>query len=196
MIKGYAYITRTGYDPEKGRSIKDPYLGDTPSLGACMPNIRSLVDPGDHIFTISGKVPEAKQYVVGGFEVAQKIHATTAYKLFPERRLRLLDGGQLSGNIIVNGYGRQHSLDDHASDSFERRIQNYVVGCNPIVLTTPDEIERGRDETMYVLRHLFRKGGDAPIKVLGRWRRLDEYQVRELRAWLLSLKSPAIVMLN
>jgi len=38
MKKGYMYITSTGYDPERGKSINDPYLGDVPTLGACMPN--------------------------------------------------------------------------------------------------------------------------------------------------------------
>jgi hypothetical protein len=187
-VKGYAFITSSGYDPEKGKLIKDPYLGDVPTLGACMPNIRRRVVPGDHIFVISGKIPGVPQYIVGGFEVAEKITALAAYRRFPELRLRRLDDGQLTGNIIVDARGNQHPLDTHSS--FEERIQNYIVGRNPIALTAPHEIAQGREETLAVLRSVLRKNGPAPFNILGRGgSRLDYKQVLELRDWLLSLKS-------
>lgn len=187
-IKGYTFITRTGYDPEKGKLIKDPYLGDIPTLGACMPNIRRQVVPGDHIFVISGKVPGVPQYIVGGFEVAEKITALAAYRRFPELRLRQLEDGQLMGNIIVDGRGNQHPLDTHSS--FEERIQNYIVGRNPIALTATHEIAQGREETLGVLRSVLRKSGLAPFNLIGRGgTRLDYKQVLELRDWLLSVKS-------
>jgi hypothetical protein len=186
-IKGYSFITRTGYDPEKGKHIKDPYLGDVPTLGACMTNIRRQVVPGDYLFVISGKVPGVQQYIVGGFEVAEKITALKAYRMFPEHRLRSLDDGQPTGNIIVDAQGNQHPLDNHSS--FERRIENYIVGRNPIVLTEPHEIARGREETLYVLRSIFRKNGAAPINIIGRCSKLDYKQIQELRDWLLSLKA-------
>ena len=195
-LKGYAFIGSTGYDPEKGKSINDPYFGTPPSLGACMPNIRRLVIPGDHIFFITGKVPNAQQYIVGGFEVAAKMHATVAYDLFPEQRLRLSDGGQRIGNVIVDASGNQHHLDVdiHDPSSFGRRAENYVVGRNPIALTTSEEIARGREETLYVLRRILRKSGDSPFKMFGRWCKLDAYQIRELRDWLRSLKSTSLAM--
>lgn len=193
-VKGYMFITSTGYDPEKGRLIKDPYLGDTPSLGACMPNIRRQVTPGDHIFVVSGKMPQTDQYVVGGFEVAEKIHASTAYERFPEQRLHLTEEGQLAGNIILDSQGKQHPLDTHHSDSFERRVENYVVGRNPIVIAGPDEIARCREETLYVLRSILGKNGNSVIQVLGRCSKLDVYQVLELRDWLLSLKSSSLAL--
>ena len=105
---GRIFITRTGYDPQRGRHIKDPYLSDTPSLGACRPDIRRRLAPGDHVFVISGKVPDANQFVIGGFEVESKIDMREAYRLFPEQRLRRRDDGQLAGNIIVNSKGGQH----------------------------------------------------------------------------------------
>jgi hypothetical protein len=187
-IKGYAFITRTGYDPEKGKQIKDPYLGDTPTLGACMTNIRRQVVPGDFIALISGKVPGVSQYVVGCFEVAEKINALTAYRMFPEHRLRLMDDGQVTGNIIVDARGKQHPLDNHSS--FERRIENYIIGRDPVVLTEPNEIAKGREETLYVLQTIIGKNGPAPIKLVGRGgKKLDYKQVQELRDWLLSLKN-------
>jgi hypothetical protein len=67
MKKGYVIIERYGYDPDNGKSINDPYLGDVPTLGACVPNIRHWVDPGDHLFFVSGKVHSAPQFVIGGF---------------------------------------------------------------------------------------------------------------------------------
>ena len=185
-MKSYLHITETGYDPVAGKPIFDPYLGDQPSLGACMPNIRRLVVPGDRIFTMSGKVDGVQQFIIGTLEVAEKISARTAFNRFPEQRLRMVDG-QVVGNIIVDSRGRQHRLDHHTN--FARRIQNYIVGRNAIALTTRREIARGREETLYVLRYLLRKDGDSPIKVMGRWCRLDETQSRELTDWLLDIKS-------
>ena len=155
-----------------------------------MPNIRRQVVPGDFIALISGKVPGVSQYIVGCFEVADKINALTAYKIFPEHRLRLRDDGQLTGNIIVDAKGKQHPLDKHQSSSFERRIENYIIGRNPIVLTKPDEIAQGREETLDVLRTILGKNGSAPIQIIGRGgKKLDFKQVQEIRDWLLSLKN-------
>lgn len=186
-IKGYSMITRTGYDPQLGKHVKDPYLGAVPTLGACMPRIRQHVVPSDHLFFVSGKVPGVQQYIVGGFEVAEKISALKAYRMFPELRLRRMEDGQLTGNIIVDARGNQHPLDNHSS--FERRIENYIVGRDPIVLTEPHEIARAREETLYVLRSIFRKNGAAPINIIGRCSKLDHKQIQDLRDWLLSLKA-------
>ena len=116
---GKIFITRQGYDPQLGKHIKDPYLGPQPSLGACRPDIRKQLRKGDHIFVISGKVPQANQFVMAGFEIEAKIDATEAYQLFPEQRLRQGQDGQLMGNIIVDANGYQHQLDNH--NSFENR---------------------------------------------------------------------------
>lgn len=188
-IKGYIYITSTGYDPERGKEIKDPYLGDTPTLGACMPNIRRRVDPGDYIFLISGKVPNVPQYIVGGFEVAENIKATVAYKRFPDLRLRQKENGQLTGNIVVDAWGNQHHLDNHNSSTFGRRVENYVVGRNPICITHPHEIELARELTLDILKSVYKKDGPAPINIVGRWSRLDAKQIEEIKDWLLLLKT-------
>src|SRR3954462_4837491 len=175
MSKGYIFITSSGYDPERGKNLNDPYLGQTPTFGGCMPNLRRLVVEGDHIFVISGKMPGVTQFVIGGFEVAHKIDAMTAYHQFPNQRMHT-DSGQVQGNVLINGAGRQHRLDEHAQDTFRARIQNYVVGRNPIALTESHEIARGREETLAVLREVLRRPGTSPIDVLGRWGRLNENQ--------------------
>ena len=87
---GKIFVTSSGYDPEKGKHVKDPYLGPNPSLGACRPDIREQLQKGDHVFVVSGKVRGVDQVVLGGFEVAEKISAMEAYERFPEQRLRLL----------------------------------------------------------------------------------------------------------
>ena len=87
VLKGYIYVSGTGTDPAERRNLNDPRFRKTPSLGACVPNIRRLVLPGDHIFVVSGMTPGVQQYVVGGFEVAEKISALAAYKRFPEAKL-------------------------------------------------------------------------------------------------------------
>jgi hypothetical protein len=184
---GKILITRTGYDPELGKHVKDPYLGPCPTMGACRPDIRRKLREGDHIFVISGKIPGASQYVMGGFEIESKIDAREAYRLFPELRLRRREDGQLTGNIIVDAKGNQHKLDDHSS--FEGRIKHYVIGKNLVSLTAPCEVADGRRETLDVLRDILHKKGDSPFVIIGRGGAdLTENQVSELRTWLASLK--------
>lgn len=189
---GRIFITRTGYDPEKGKHVKDPTLGPIPTFGACRPDIRRRVVEGDHIFVISGKVSGVPQYVIGGFEVAQKLDVMTAFRSLPEQRLHRRPDGQLDGNIIVDARGRQHRLDTHRADTFENRITDYVVGRNPIALTTPDEIANGRAQTLDVLREILRSTGKSPFEIVGRFgTTLTEDQVAQLRDWLCSLKQPS-----
>lgn len=187
---GKLFITRSGYDPQLGRHVKDPYLGDSPSLGACRPDFRRQLKPGDYIFTVSGKVPRVPQFLMGGFEVAAKVHANDAYRMFPEQRLHKLEDGQLDGNVIVDAQGRQHGLDDHKN--FVKRLDNYIIGKNPIVLATPTEIERARRETLEVLCDVFKKRGRSPHEVISRFgRSLAEDQVQALIAWLRHIKRAA-----
>jgi hypothetical protein len=184
---GKIFITRSGYDPELGKHVKDPYLGPCPTLGACRPDIRRRMEPGDHIFVISGKIPQVNQFIMGGFEIEAKIDANDAYRLFPEQRLRMLPDGQLTGNIIVNASGKQHELDDHTS--FDKRLKNYVIGTNLLALCTPPEIAAGRSQTLEVLRQILQKDGGSPKDIVGRWgANLNEVQILQLRDWLAALK--------
>jgi hypothetical protein len=183
---GKIFITSSGYDPQLGKYVKDPYLGPNSSLGACRPDIRERIRIGGHIFVISGKVPNVSQFVMGGFEVAAKIDAREAFRRFPEQRLHLLKDGQLGGNIIVDADGAQHPLDNH--NSFSRRISNYVVGTNGISMETPEEIAVAREQTLEMLREVLGKKGGSPWEVVGRWGSdLSDVQVFRLREWLLPL---------
>lgn len=185
---GKIFITSSGYDPEFGRHVHDPYLGPCPTLGACRPDIRRQLREGDHIFVISGKVPRVNQYVMAGFEVDTKVDANEAYRMFPELRLRKREDGQLTGNIIVDAGGHQHKLDDH--DSFEKRIKNYVIGKNPLILSNLAEIAEGRRQTMDALCDILQTRGDTPFDVIGRGgRKLTERQIIQLRDWMASLKT-------
>jgi hypothetical protein len=187
---GKIFITRSGYDPQLGKHIKDPYLGPCPTLGACRPDIRKQLEKGDHIFVISGRIPNVNQFVMAAFEIESKIPAIEAYRLFPALRLHRLADGQLDGNIIVKPDGQQHELDDH--NSFARRIQNYVIGTNLISLVTPDEISEGRKQTLEALREILKKQGTSPIDLVGRWgTKLTDKQVLQLRDWLAAVKRAA-----
>lgn len=186
-MKGYIYITSSGYDPEQGLHLKDPYLGTVPTMGACRPDIRRQVVEGDHIFVVSGKIKAVPQYVIGGFEVGKKIDMLAAYARYPELRLRKREDGQLTGNIIVNSSGNQHHLDNHAG--FERRIANYIIGRNPLVLTTPEAVARGREGTLRELSEILGREGKSPIRILGRAaNKLDSEQVKALRNWLATIQ--------
>lgn len=192
---GKIFITSSGYDPEAGKHVKDPYLGPgIPSLGACRPDVRRRMNIGDHLFFISGKVPGIEQFVMGGFAVAEKISAREAFRRFPERRLRLLEDGQLEGNVVVDRAGRRHKLDTHnpSERAFSARVENYIVGGDAVVLDRPEEIDAARRGTLDFLAHLFGREARRPIELVGRWgASLDHVQVRELRAWLESLKRAA-----
>ena len=139
---------------------------------------------------ISGKVPRVEQFVMAGFEIESKIDATEAYRLFPEQRLQVREDGQLTGNIIVDASGKQHALDDHKS--FDRRIENYVVGKDLISLETLDEIATGRRQTIEALRDILHKRGNSPFELVGRFgTQLTEEQIRQLRQWLAAIKKAA-----
>lgn len=186
---GKIFVTSSGYDPEKGKDVKDPYLRPKSSLGACRPDIREKLQKGDHIFVVSGKVRNVDQFVIGGFEIEEKIPAIEAYGRFPEQRLVLLPNGQVSGNVIVTADGKQHKLDHH--DKFARRIQNYVVGTNTVALLTPEEIAEGRWRTLEILRDVFGIKGNSIRDLMGRNRNLSEKQVLKLRAHLTAVKNMA-----
>jgi hypothetical protein len=187
---GKLFITRQGYDPEQGRHIKDPHLGKDPSLGACRPDFRRQVKPGDYVFTISGRVPGVPQFLMGGFEVAAKVHANDAYRLFPKQRLHRLADGQVAGNVIVNSRGQRHRLDDHRN--FEKRLDNYVIGKNPIALSKPREIALARRDTLDVLCDVLKRPGKTPHEVVTRFgRTLSEEQVEMLLVWLREIKRAA-----
>lgn len=188
---GKIFVTGSGCDPVKGKHIKDPYLGPQPSLGACRPDIRRRVQKGDHIFVVSGKVQGFSQIVLGGFEVAEKIGVIDAYERFPEQRLLLLPNGEVTGNVIVSAEGRQHALDHHKKDTFDRRIENYLVGTNPIALLTLEEIEEGRLQTLEILRDVFEKKGNSVREIMGRHRNMTERQVYKLRMLLDEVKKSA-----
>jgi hypothetical protein len=186
---GKMFITRSGYDPSKGKHVKDPYLGPKPTLGACRPDIRAKLQKGDHIYVVSGKVPNIDQFIMGGFEIEEKISAAEAYLRFPEQRLRLREDGQLAGNVIVNADGKQHELDGH--DKFDRRIENYVVGTNSIVLSTPAEIAEARLRTLEILQDIFQKKGNSVREIIGRCSNLTDKQIEKLRDYLETVKKAA-----
>jgi hypothetical protein len=186
---GKIYVISSGYDPEKGKHVNDPYLGPNPTLGACRPDIREKLEKGDHIFAVSGKVRNFDQILLGGFEIAEKISAMEAYERFPERRLRLLPNGQITGNVIVTADGEQHELDDH--NQFDRRIENYIVGTDPIALLMPEELAEGREHTLEILSAVFQRKGNSVREIIGRCSNLTEKQILKLRDLLDEIKRKA-----
>ena len=176
-MKGYIYTMFAGADPGAGWVMTDPTFGKRPTLGACMPNVRRAVVPGDHIFVISGRVNGLRQYVVGGFEVAEKIDALAAYERFPAHRMREEDG-RLVGNIVVRADGSRNPIDYHSN--FASRVQNYIVGKSAQVVEGESAVLAARDRTLPLIRKMFQKDGETVHSVLGRWRRLDPHQIESL----------------
>jgi len=188
-MKGYVYTMFAGADPGAGWQLNDPIFGKVPTLGACMPNIRRLVLPGDYIFVVSGRVEGLRQYVVGGFEVSEKINALAAFDRFPHLRQHKMPDGSLAGNIIVTQDGKQTPTDYHSN--FEKRLENYVVGRKPITLEKPPEVKRARDESLDALGDILSKKGDRISDVIGRWRKLDGQQIHKMINWMESIKAGA-----
>ena len=184
-MSSYIYTMFEGADPGHGWVMNDPVFTGPPTLGACVPNIRRTVTLGDYIFAVSGRVPGEKQFVVGGFRVAEKITALVAYERFPQHRLRKGKGGSVEGNIIVTAKGTHHPLDNHSN--FEKRIENYIVGCDPVSLQTDEQFDRARDETIPVLAEIFHKRGDRVFDIIGRHRSMTDAQAGELLNWLQQL---------
>ena len=170
-MKGYIYSMYQGADPGVGWRLNDPIFGSKPTLGACVPNIRRTVQIGDWIFVISGRVKAQQQYVVGGFRVAEKIDQLAAAARFPEQMVRKGDDGQLEGNVIVNPDGSRRADDQHTS--FERRLENFIVGDQPMLVEGLEAIARARAETLPALTRIFGKDGNRPFDNIGRDRRMD-----------------------
>lgn len=187
-MKGYIYTMFEGADPGNGWEMTDPIFDVVPTMGACMPQIRRVVNIDDYIFTISGRMKSLEQYVVGGFQVKEKIDALLAYDRFPEYRQTLHDDGSLSGNIIVDKNGNQNQFDYHKGN-FEQRIQNYIIGKNPNYISDADHIKRARGAaSLGILSDIFGKEGNKPHDIIGRWRKLDERQIDKMLNWLDEIK--------
>jgi len=187
-MSGYIYTLYKGADPARGWVLTDPiFEGVRATLGACVPNIRNAVRQGDWIFSVSGRVPGLRQFVIGGFKVIDKIDHLAAYGRFPENRLTKAANGQLLGNIIVQADGSQHPYDGHKN--FDRRIRNYIVGGEAIYLTTPDEFEIARSETIETLSQVICKDGQKVFDLIGRHRKLSDEQTTHLRLWLENVKA-------
>lgn len=188
--KAYIFVSPRS-DPGIGVRLDDPIFGRITTMGQCRPDLRRLIKPGDHIFVISGTNKGVSQYVIGGFEVDEKLDALLAHKRFPDLRLKI-ENGEKVGNIIVDGQGKHHPLDHHPEHNFKRRIQNYLVGRNHIQLNTDSEIRLGRENSLEILKEIFNTPRARKIReIIGRSARMDEAQVDKLLEALKELKTEA-----
>ena len=94
------------------------------------------------------------------------------------------------GNVLIDETGKQHPLDTHSPNNFDRRIENYLVGAHHVSLETPAEVARGRSETLERLSSILEKPrANRVIDVMGRWARLDEAQIEKTLDWLRGIKA-------
>lgn len=186
-MSSYIFITKSEYDPVSGRHIKDPYIDELSTMGACRPDLRKYVSIGDCIVLVSGKTKGVDQFIVGAFQVEEKITSKEAYDRFKHLRLHRREDGQLDGNIITTAEGEQHPLDEHTK--FEKRLDNYLVGRTLVRFDKPEEVERGRAKCMSILAEVFGKTGEKPRDVIGRMSKIDDSQLPVLLDLLRSLKT-------
>ena len=176
-----------------GQPLVDPALSSRrPTMGTCRPDLRRLVTLGGQIFVVSGSMGKlVNQYVIGGLEVHDKLPSQmAAFEKYPEHRIHYNAAGQRLGNIIVTEDGDHDPRDGH--DKFDRRIQNYLVGKNPVFLETEREITLGREHTVEILARIFDKPAAKRIReVMGRMAKLSDEQAGRLREALMQLKAEA-----
>lgn len=191
-MASYIFVS-PGSDPGMGKPLVDPVLsGARPTMGTCRPDLRRLVKLGDQIFVVSGSMGKlVNQYVIGGLEIKDKLaNQLLAYEKYPEHRLHFDASGQRIGNIIVDADGNHDQRDRH--DKFDRRIQNYLIGKNPVMLETEREVALGREHSVDILAQVFEKRGARRVRdVIGRNRRLSDEQATRLREALLQIKAEA-----
>lgn len=188
---GYIYISATGVDPGAGNILTDPLFGRVPTLGACRPDIRRVVEKGDWIFVISGRKKNLSQYLIGGLRVEEKIDAIAAYNRLPENRMHLDEGGHALGNIPVDSDGRQHRLDAHSPDGFEKRAQNYIIGDRSVELLTPEEVSLAREQTLRLMAEIRGKDGNRLIDIMGRQVKISPEKVERVLDWFGTVKQVA-----
>jgi hypothetical protein len=191
-MSSYIFVS-PGSDPGMGRPLVDPALSSArPTMGTCRPDLRRLVKLGDQIFVVSGSMGRlVSQYVIGGLEVHDKLpNQMAAFQRYPEHQIHFNEAGQRLGNIIVTADGAHDPRDDHGN--FDRRIQNYLVGKNPVVLETEREIALGREHSVEILSRVFDKPAARRVKdVIGRMRKLSDEQAGRLREALMQIKAEA-----
>jgi len=197
-MSSYIFVS-PGSDPGMGRPLHDPVFkaGTRPTMGSCRPDLRRQVRLGDQVFVISGSMGPRKgvaQYVIGGLVVDEIIDTQlAAYEQFPEHRLHYDQRGNRSGNIIVLPDGAQHPRDHHEERTFNSRIKNYLVGRDPVVISSQKEVELAREHSVQILAEVLDRPGARSMKdIVGRsWRKLSTEQANRLREALLSLKKEA-----
>lgn len=142
--------------------------------------------PGDMIFVVSGKVSGAQQYIIGGLEVSEKISALEAFDRFPDLRLHNDAEGYVVGNVVCDQTGSQHYLDHHID--FAKRVDDYIVGRNPINLIGDSVVSAARAQSLDFLKALLGKNAETPYGVMGRASRLNSTQTEEMVRWLRSIQ--------
>jgi len=189
-MKGYIFVSPRS-DPGSGKVLDDPILwGTRPTMGTCRPDLRRFVQKGDYIFVVSGSNKGVTQYVIGGFEVDEKIDQMRAFDRFPDNRLHFDQTNQRYGNIIINANGEQDARDHH--NKLAVRIQNYLIGVKPVVVQTPAEVSIARERTLPILKELFDKPDARRVsEVIGRNKKMNDKQIENLLAALDSLKAEA-----
>lgn len=191
-MPSYIFVS-PGSDPGAGLPLVDPILSSPrPTMGTCRPDLRRMVRPGDHIFVVSGSRGSTfRQYVIGGMQIDGKLQdQIEALRQIPENALTF-NGVQKSGNIIALPDGSQHPRDRHTN--FENRIKNYILGSNPVMLETQQEVALGRERSVDILSDLFARSGSRIQQVMGRSRKLSDAQALRLRQALEDIKREARV---
>jgi len=143
-----------------------------------------MLDRNDYIFFVLPKHTNYSQMIYGYFKIREHIDHITAYRRFPQKRMR---NGNPNGNIIVDADGCYSELDnDVHKNRFTEIKEHYIVGDprNSWFLK-PADIERLAPSFLTTLNRVFQSNAKEIFQVIGRKGRvLNDRQIRKLLNWL------------
>jgi hypothetical protein len=169
----------------------DPHFWNSPpTWGICRTDYRRILEKDDYIFFVLPKNANGTngdtlpQMIYGYFKILEHIDHLTAYKRFPQKRMR---NANPNGNIIVNADGTYNRYDNNAhKDRFNQIKEHYIVGdINDYRFLKPTEIRRLAPSFLLALNNLFSTKAMDIFEVIGRkGRTLNDIQVSKLVNWL------------
>jgi hypothetical protein len=169
----------------------DPHFWNSPpTWGICRTDFRRKLSKGDYVFFVLPKNAKdahgesLPQMVYGYFKIKEHIDHLTAYRRFPQKRMRDTNP---NGNIIVNDDGTYNQLDGGVHrERFEQISDHYIVGhSSEKRFLKPAHIRRLAPAFLATLNEIFDSEAPDVFEVIGRKGRvLDDTQVCQLVNWL------------
>lgn len=169
----------------------DPHFWKSPpTWGICRTDFRKQLNKDDYIFFVLPKYSKDEkdldlpQMIYGYFKIVDHIDHLTAYKSFPQKRMRNTNP---NGNIIVDANGHYNEFDGDVHRSrFSQIRKHYIVGHrSKNKFLKPQEIRRLAPTFLMTLNAIFQTDASDIFEVIGRkGRKLSDKQITRLLDWI------------